>query len=540
MIVNFKEYIEKDIEEKTSLLKLMPLNTETRVNNYKVKIDEIAAAYKKNIASTKKFLFYKYDKLCPTRVDRSKKIKEVYDVKESYKDIFKVTNSITSFYEKMGIDDLIFTLEHYYNNTLEVNNDTIVKIISKFSFAKCKISADDFKINTYSYNYMYYIFLSLNEVEVPIDIFKDIFWKCPKVFNNIIISFRLLLDRYSRQFTSFVKSYERILLASNGFKTKDDLINRFHELSAQIEGLEDDDENDIIYKFMQGDLDFTFYESIKDTLYSELDFFLIQPVDTKNKVLVEDTVSKIVGLYDNLVEYSIYRKNEALFEEIKKMYVKNVEKQEIKKMNADINNQRKTISKLFKQAKKMFVNKKIDINNLDSAFTNKEIDTLLNQQNILNDLYSEYVKYDKMYFDRVLKNNINNNSFICDVIYLIISYPFFTCSIIKKVFELETREEVLQKFDDLLELFYNRKRKIIDLKSFFSKDNFEVSLMDAYRFDNLNVNESTFEEDGQNLVFTNYTKLINKRKIIKFKHSIEEIDFLIKVKKLKDEEENTN
>ena len=162
----------------------------------------------------------------------------------------------------------------------------------------------------------------------------------------------------------------------------------------------------------------------------------------------------------------------------------------------------------------MYINKELNISNIEQSFTNKEINDCIEQQKILNELYTELGKSDALYFNTILKNKINNNTFVSDIINIIISYPFFSKPIIKSVFEYETDEEVDKKFQELFDLFYNKSRKLIDMKSVFSTENFERRLMDAYRFDNLNVNETTFEEDNQNLIFTNYTKLKNTNIIL--------------------------
>ena len=52
--MNFKEYIDKDIEDKKNLLELLPMNTEARVKKYKDTIDNIIRVYQPSIESTKK------------------------------------------------------------------------------------------------------------------------------------------------------------------------------------------------------------------------------------------------------------------------------------------------------------------------------------------------------------------------------------------------------------------------------------------------------------------------------------------------------
>ena len=54
--MNFKEYIEKDIEEKKALLDLLPMNTEARVKKYKESVAEIIKNYEPTAQNTRKYI----------------------------------------------------------------------------------------------------------------------------------------------------------------------------------------------------------------------------------------------------------------------------------------------------------------------------------------------------------------------------------------------------------------------------------------------------------------------------------------------------
>lgn len=538
--MNFKEYIDKDIEEKKILLDLLPMNTESRVRKYKETVDEIVKNYKGILSSVREYVNYKYAKLYPNKIDRSSQIKQKEDEIDRFKSLVMMTNPKVSFYEKMGFDMLIFDLEHYYNNSLTNNNEIIKKMLICFKDAGINVSAKDFRINVFSYNYMVNLFYLISGNDVDIEIFKKIFWKCPGVYINIIICFRMLLLKYERKLDKYAKSRDNLLLKDNGLSNREELIKKLYSLKLEKKQLEEKDESDIILDFINGDLDFSVYNNSINNTYGELDYFLINSIDTNNESVLNHALNVIENFYNNLLEYQVMYSNNDLIDNIVNIYNKSVASVEKKQLIKDYNLQVKNISKMEAKAKKLMINKIFSSENIDKVFAPAEFNQCIEQQNILNEIYKEYANLDNQYFNIVLKNMIETNSFVSVVIGIVVFYPFFSKSIIKNVFELETVDEINEKYNQLFDLYYNPYRKLIDMKLLFSKENFEQRLMDSYRFDNLNVNETTYEEDNQNLIIVNHEKLINKIKISKFSHTIDEIEFLVEVSKIKDSEKEAS
>lgn len=534
--MNFKEYIDKDIEEKKILLDLLPMNTEARVRKYKETVDEIVKNYKSILSSVREYVNYKYAKLYPNKIDRSAQIKQKDEEIEFFKSLVMITNPKVSFYEKLGFDMLIFDLEHYYNNSLADNNELIKKILISFKEAGITVSEKDFKINVFSYNYMVHLFQFISGKNGDTEIFKKIFWKCPGVYINIIICFRMLLLKYENKLNNYAKNRDNQLLKNNGLSSRDELIKKLYSLKLEKKKLEEKDESDIILDFINGDLDFSVYNNSVSNTYGELDYFLINPIDINNESVLNHTLNVIENFYNSLLEYQVMYSNNDLIDNIINIYNKSVVSIEKKQLVKDYNLQVKNISKMEAKAKKLMINKSFSSENIDKVFTTVEFNQCIEQQNILNEIYKEYANLDNQYFNIVLKNMIEANSFVSVVIGVVVFYPFFSRSIIKNVFELETVDEVNEKYNQLFDLYYNPYRKLIDMKLLFSKENFEQRLMDSYRFDNLNVNETTYEEDNQNLIIINHEKLINKIKISKFSHTIDEIEFLVEVSKIRDSE----
>ena len=179
-MINFKEYIVNDIEEKKVLIDLLPKNTTRRKEKFIDTLVEIKDKYQESKATVQKFINYKYDKLLPKKHEKSTHEEE----KELRKlnDLLLLGNPLTSVYEKMGFDLLLYDLMHYYDNTLEEVNQTICLFINRIIEASGDIKLDDFKINIYSYLYIKKIYENFinKKISSNNDTFETIYWKCQK------------------------------------------------------------------------------------------------------------------------------------------------------------------------------------------------------------------------------------------------------------------------------------------------------------------------------------------------------------------------
>jgi hypothetical protein len=67
----------------------------------------------------------------------------------------------------------------------------------------------------------------------------------------------------------------------------------------------------------------------------------------------------------------------------------------------------------------------------------------------------------------------------------------------------------------------------------FVEKNVPQLLMNWYRFENINVTEESFEDDNINNIFEKCNRIMLSDKVSKFKLSLEQINFLIKVNEQK-------
>lgn len=528
--MNFNEYIEKDIADKKKLLSLMPLNNENRRDKYLAVLEELKYSYTTTYDNVLKFVKYKYESLYPHPIDKSEKIKSINENLDLIKNIIILSNPGSSYFESLGFDLLFLELKHYYNNTIEQNNEIIIKIIKIFFDADVLIRYNDFNLNVFSHNYMYNIFKLIYKEEVSLDVFKNIFWKCPKVYENIFLNFVYLIEINKFKLKLYAKEHIKNVLKANNLVDYDSILEKYYENINFKENVLDKDEEEIVLDFINGDLDFGMYSSLIDNKYSEFQFFLIEDInyddiDLFNKTL--NSISEFIKVYD---EYKKYIENAAIFDEFKKIYMKSIANIDLKTFAKELKNKKKSFLKEYKKIRKLFINRKLNIP-IDE-FSEEMLSKISNQQSLLDELFIKYSDYETNEFYFNVRGKINSSSNIASVLKIILFYPYFTKSYIKKAFEFETKSEVDEKYNELFDMYFNKYKRVIEIKKAFEKDNIEVRLMDSFRFDNFNVNESTFEEENFNLILTNYEKLTNKLKMLKFKRSIDEIQFLIKTSKL--------
>ena len=70
----------------------------------------------------------------------------------------------------------------------------------------------------------------------------------------------------------------------------------------------------------------------------------------------------------------------------------------------------------------------------------------------------------------------------------------------------------------------------------YVEKNIPQQLMNGYRFENLNVTMDSFEETNLDIIFERSTRILRSKKVEKFKNSIDDINFLVNVKRLQEEE----
>ena len=170
------EQIEKQIKLSDEVLSNLPMNNvknaadfkrevDLEINNYEKKAAEILEELKRRTSE--------YEKLS---------YEEIFSFDEvlgKLKKALKYTNNLSTSYEKLNFDKIVYQLTHYSEEDLIANNKNILKAINTFRAADVQITNKDFNYTNFVSDYMQ-IFFEGNLTTLKIkNTFDKIYWQCP-------------------------------------------------------------------------------------------------------------------------------------------------------------------------------------------------------------------------------------------------------------------------------------------------------------------------------------------------------------------------
>lgn len=528
--MNFHDFILSDIEEKKNFLSSLPQNTKPRRKKYMDTIGEMMQIYNGHKEMLANYMKYKYEKLLPEKVE--------YNIEDKCKELIRLKrllvlgNPDTSYVERLTFDVLLYEIMHYYDYSLPKVNDFIEHFINKFKSAGITLKLSDFKINIYAYVYMSYFF---NDKENDNKVFENIFWLNQKVIEYIVICFRQLMNKHSKKLEAHAKRLFKSKLQEGNFNSYEDVKLAYVKVKKEIELLNEETEYDIVNLCLAKSLDINSLVKGSNVRESDYDYFMIDKIDLNDANVFNKFISDIKSLRYNLEEYNAYLVNTGLIDYFKEKYKGKVDskvnasKNELKIKDNEI---KLLLKKISKDSVKTYSFKNIDESVLDGINNDK----LFTQQQLLDELYKKYIEYNDIYFNSKVEDRLKVNMTVADVFELFEAYPYYERRVIKKIYELSSEEDIDSYVNRIKDFIYNPNRKIIDMITIFVDKNIPQQLMNAFRFENLNITTDSFEETNLNVVFEKSERILRGIKVDKFKLSPEEISFLVNIKTMMDTE----
>ena len=366
-------------------------------------------------------------------------------------------------------------------------------------------------------------------------VYESVFWLNQKVIEYIMICFRLLMKKHAHKLDSYAKKQFKNKLVQFGYKDYDDVKLAYVKIKKEIELLNEEDEYDIINLCLEKTIDINSLVKGSPIRESDYDYFMIDKIDLNNPEVVSKFITGIKNLRFNFEEYNAYLVNTELIDYFKDKYKSKLGNKDKVSTN-NLKNKDKEISELLKKITKDSVsifNSNVTMAKLESLKNN---DKLFKQEQLLDDLYKKYIEYNELYFDSKVENLLKENMSVADVFELYEAYPYYERRTLKKLFELTNEEEIDERVNKIKEFIYNPNRKIIDMIPIFISKNIPQQLMNAFRFENLNVTEDSFEESNLKVLFEKSQRILRGIKVDKFSLTPEEVAFLVNVKVMKDNE----
>ncbi len=508
MILMINEYKEK-LNVINDVLSNMPKTNKKNINEYKQKCSEILKVAKNLQTDLYEEITKRYDNIMlgikKTDINEVENLKKI----NTLIDYMVLKNDIISPYKKLNLDKNVYELDINLNGNLTKLNETIINLMNTFKKCNIKLTDKDFCYSYYSYNYMKNFFVNplykVDEEKIK-ESFTNIYWKCPNVINHISLNFKYLYVKYEK---CFIKHLNKITPKINEEEIKDS-INKL----LIVNNNRKQNEDVIFNNFYEGIYDIKDYDKSKiESLYKT---FIKDDNDYKKYN------NDLVNLYNSLCEYDNYLKYLFLINNIKEIYKdKEKYKQSSKKTLKEIKKEEKILKKYNK--KFMSYYNKNDLKQ-------DEYNLLINEQ--ITKLQNLYDEYENNNFCEKISLNINDSSSIYDILKIsCYNYNFLIKSIEKE--NIDNKDDIIENLKYFLLCPYNT---LIDNISIFKNDNIEKVIKEHYKL--LNIDCENLDESNVSILKKDLEKIIIYNSIINSNLNINNIKFILDVKKNNLEREN--
>lgn len=499
--------LEKDISLSEEVLNGLPINNDKNkrklideidieIDNYQKRLDEIVSECKRRLSG---FENISYEDVS----DNEKAI-------STLKNILKYTNNLSTSYEKLDLDKLIYQLSHFQDDDLINNNRKILLAINTFKASSIVLTHKDFNYTNFVYEYMEMFFdgnLNISRIK---DVFDNIYWRCPNIMLQIELNFRHLyiknkkkmdayfasfskkvLDRFVNGEESIVKDYNYLRCKDEDFISKNNLILDFYNQKMDIDNYTDDSIEGIKSKIFKDDL---------------------------------DSMETVFELLECVREYKEYLKYSSIIDKIKKLYNDNIEKDYLNKSIKKIEDLEK---KLFKLTKKTTISsEKTKINKVDPEINN-----------LISEIKGVYDEIDSNIFKVIVKEHIKDNSTIFKAFLLVCQYYVVIADFYRDNDSSISYSEIDKTIDELFDFTMNPKNTLINNITAVSDKNISDIIITNYKLHNVNIDESMLGLDSIDGLINDLNKIIMNYNL---KHLGISIDELVNAKKIRSALEKNN
>ncbi len=323
-------------------------------------------------------------------------------------------------YEKIELDRIIFEINHYYKDNLNALNDDIRDAVSCFRKVGVSLFARDFSYSSYTYQYMSVILEKEDDVEAIKKRLDDVYWKSPKVMNQIACNFQYLYYKYEKKFISYYENLKKEILGNRTYSDIncefDEMVRYEKELSYQLWS--------IIPSIMDGSINIKDYSEEKLKSYEE-------SISCGNV-----GINHYLELYYSLEEYKMYKEYVFIIDKFKEIYQNKAQYKNVCK------NLKKEIGKL--EGKLFKINKKISFQSKYFHHQDK-IELMELEANSLIDNLME--KYHELQFSKVneIISLLNDSVSYYDILSLVSSFYIYFRKLVVENQEGIGEEEVIEK-----------------------------------------------------------------------------------------------
>lgn len=529
---NFLEFIVKDIDAKRLLISSMPVKTKANQKKVNKTIDEYVSKYEEYRNSVKTYLLAKNHSL---EVKEKKHDEEEENLLELEQTRF-LLNPSNTYFEKLRFDELLYQINNYNVFNFNSLNDIINSFLDKFEFIGIKLGREDFNYNSYVYDYMtefldvrYGVHKKYDKVS---EVFEKIYWVNPDLINHIGLNFRKLIRNNASKFEAYISKLQKTTMSEKGISSYEDCVSKLKDVYAKLNHSVDNEVDKIVSAATSGQIDINHYLPGNKVRESAFNSLLGADFDITNMKEYDKVCEILLKFKYNLEEYSNYLKFVPLFDlfrEEYKPYLDNKEKSKVKEIETSIIKKEKELDKQNAKVK-----------NPRGLFGFKSESALqlakMKSNHLVRELTELYAQYDEEYFKSVIIKNVNSDMTVLDVLHLYYSYDYYKKDAVRKAYELDNYNSIMDYSNDYDLYSMNPNNLIAEGIEIFNQSDVSEVIANKYKLNSINIEAADISEENLKTLLNKVLIILRLNVIENSKLTLDEVWFMVQVSKILDKE----
>ena len=530
---NFLEFIRKDIEAKKTLITSLPTKTKTNIKKYNQTLETIESKYAKYKDSLDNYMEAKSRAIKIKEEDKTLEIEKLKEKITTLEEVKRVLNPFNSYLEKMGFDTLLYEINNYTTFNFTSLNDIINAFLDKFEMAGILLTANDFSYTCYVHEYMS-AFLEVRRknstsYEKVSEIFEQIYWINPDIIEHIELNLRKLIRDNEKKFNLYISQYQKDVMAKNKIESYNNCLEKLQSLYIDLNMLNKESVSDIVSLAKSGQIDIEHLRENNRNRISAYDALIPKEIDVNNKEELNKVCTVLEKLKLNIEEYNNYLEFLPLFNNFKEEY---------EKLVGQASNEDKGLKEIenkitAKENELERINKKI-FNGKPGLFEFKSDNDLkhLKAESVLKakELFALYKDYDREYFKSKVMSILSDTLSVADLLNLYYSYDYFRKLAIRKAYNTDNYQEVLNysnRFDNFAK---NLTNVIVVGIPIFTDVSVAKIIVNKYNLSNIKLEENSLEPSNLQSLLNKITLILRVNKIENTKDlNVEKVWFIVKV-----------
>ncbi len=545
---NFLTYIIDDVEFKKNNIKNLPNKTKTQQK----KLKEIISTYKKKYTeyqtNIEKYIELK-SKSIPLNdipIESKENLESMQTRIKELKHLAKLLNPVTTYFEKIGADNLLFKLKFYNNFDFVAVNEILKELSDKFNMINLKLNEKKFKVTPYVNEYMKEFFIEANREKPNFysleKTFEKTYWVCPNIINHLELNFRILFESYNHDFDRAIRIQQDDYKKQYGIHSYEECMRELKKVHYQYTYSRKESLQDIIDLAIKGEIDVNEYFDDSKTRLAAYNMLVIQDKERNYDADYANNHENLKKLRNVLIEYRQYEHfipfveyNKKLFTEFKlprpyKEIIDGKQKLEtgIGIINKIIFDELSPVEKIVLKFKKKEL--------LEKSKKQLTVDVT----NYADKLLQVYQGLDAIKFYRVIKSIVTDYVTLDDFLNAFRDFEYFKKKEMQDTFEIKTYSELMEHIEAFDEFCNNPNNLVIPSVPVFQEYDVTKVIVDKYRINNFNLTKESVTPSNIDTLLSYIDLFLRSTHIMACNLTIQQVWFIVEAHKILNKPKENN